>query len=114
MKVVAIAKYYCTSSSDTLIIIQLGGNNDMFNGENKTAEVTENAKKAVISLAQRGARKVLALNLADLSKAPGVPSPQAGQFISALVSETNTVGRFFFLYFLCLIRIYVCKWLQCN
>uniref|UniRef100_A0A914WB34 SGNH hydrolase-type esterase domain-containing protein n=1 Tax=Plectus sambesii TaxID=2011161 RepID=A0A914WB34_9BILA len=79
-----------TIPSNSLIVLQLGGNNDMFNGDNKTVEVTENAKNAVMRLAQRGARKMLALNLADLSKAPGVPNAQAGQRMSTLVSEANT------------------------
>lgn len=63
----------------------------MFDGQNKTVEVMENAKKAISRLAARGARKVLALNVADASKVPGIPSAQARQYISALISETNAV-----------------------
>uniref|UniRef100_A0A914UK72 SGNH hydrolase-type esterase domain-containing protein n=1 Tax=Plectus sambesii TaxID=2011161 RepID=A0A914UK72_9BILA len=80
-------------SEDTLIIVQLGGNNDMFNGENKTTVIAENARRAVTNLALHGARKVLALNLVDLSEAPGVQNAdgggEIGKWISLLTSEAN-------------------------
>lgn len=64
----------------------------MFDGENKTVEVTENAKNAVRSLLNKGAQKLIALNLVDLSNAPGIPDSQR-RYIASLVVETNAVLR---------------------
>lgn len=67
----------------------------MFNGDNKTVEIAKNARNTIMNLAQRGARRVLALNLIDLSEAPGVQnvdrSGEFGKLISLLISEANTV-----------------------
>jgi len=80
-------------SEDSLVILQLGGNNDMFNGENKTVMIAENARRAIANLAQQGARRVLALNLVDLSEAPGVQNAdgggEIGKWVSLLTSEAN-------------------------
>jgi hypothetical protein len=79
--------------SDTLVILQLGGHNDMFNGENKTVVIAENARRAIANLAQQGAHKILALNLIDLSEAPGVQNAdgggEIGKWVSLLTSEAN-------------------------
>jgi len=87
-----------TLFSDALIIVQLGGNNDFFTGDNKTFDVAENARRALENMARQGARRVVALNLADLSQAPGVRSAEFSDElkmrIAMLVAEANMVCNY--------------------
>ncbi len=85
-------KSYDSVPSRSLVALQSGGANDLFEGADESASVLENNIQALRRLAQNGAKTILFLNIGDVTFMPGFKEEQFASneaVVKDRISETN-------------------------